>query len=241
MEAVFFDFVGTLITRAGEDVTHQNIVREVLERAGRSDLDVIDVWKKYEAETSSAFKKLAGGPYVRIKNVDTEAMQKVGKHYGFKVPENFWEISISMHERYGKLFPGTVETLKNLRGLGIHVGMITDSDNEYLERHLRALGIRDLFDSITTSEDAGYYKPHPKPFQLALERAGVSPAESLYIGDNPTKDCVGAKKSGMLSALLDPTGEKRKLWNECDFVVSELPEVVDIIRGLIMKKWKRGR
>lgn len=32
MKAVFFDFVGTLITKAGENVTHLNIVREVLKK-----------------------------------------------------------------------------------------------------------------------------------------------------------------------------------------------------------------
>ncbi len=236
MEAVFFDFVGTLITKAGENVTHQNIVRNVLERAGRDDLDVVEVWEEYEAETSSAFKELAGRPYVKIRDVDTKAMLRVGERYGFEVPEDFWEISVSMHEKYGELFPDAVETLKSLRGMGLHVGIITDSDNDYIDRHLRALGIRDLFDSITTSEDAGYYKPHPGPFRLALERAGVSPEESLYAGDNPAKDCVGARKVGMLSVLLDPEGKKRELWNGCDFVVSGLSEVPEIVKGIITGK-----
>ncbi|WP_297435207.1 TIGR02253 family HAD-type hydrolase [Thermococcus sp.] len=235
MKAIFFDFVGTLITKAGENVTHQNIVRNVLERAGRDDLDVIKVWEEYEAETSSAFRELAGGPYMRIRDVDTRAMQRVGERYGFEVPRDFWEISVSMHERYGELSPDAVETLKGLREMGLHVGVITDSDDDYIERHLKGLGIYGLFDSVTTSEDAGYYKPHPGPFRLALERAGVSPGESLYVGDNPAKDCVGARKVGMLSVLLDPEGKKRGLWSECDFIVSKLSDVVEIVRGLVEK------
>ena len=232
MEAVFFDFVGTLITKEGENETHQNIVREVLKRAGREDLDHIEVWKAYEEESSRLFKELAGKPYVKIRDVDTEALKRVAERYGFSVPDDFWEISLEMHARYGKLFPDAVETIKTLKELGFHVGIITDSDNDYIEAHLKALGIYELFDSITTSEDAGFYKPHPRPFQLALERAGVEPEEALYVGDNPAKDCIGAKNVGMLSVLLDPKGEKRELWNNCDFVVSRLREVVDIARGL---------
>lgn len=232
MEAVFFDFVGTLITKEGENETHQNIVREVLKRAGRENLDHIEVWKAYEEESSRLFKELAGKPYVKIRDVDTEALKRVAERYGFSVPEDFWEISLEMHARYGKLFPDAVETIKTLKELGFHVGIITDSDNDYIEAHLKALGIYELFDSITTSEDAGFYKPHPRPFQLALERAGVEPEEALYVGDNPAKDCIGAKNVGMLSVLLDPKGEKRELWNNCDFVVSRLREVVDIARGL---------
>ncbi len=231
MKAVFFDFVGTLITKEGENETHQNIVREVLKKAGREDLDHIEVWKAYEEESSRLFKELTGKPYVKIRDVDTEALKRVGGRYGFSVPDDFWEISLEMHARYGKLFPDAVETIKTLKELGFHVGIITDSDNDYIETHLKALGLYDLFNSITTSEDAGFYKPHPRPFLLALERAAVEPEEALYVGDNPAKDCIGAKNVGMLSVLLDPKGEKRELWNNCDFVVSRLREVVDIARG----------
>ncbi len=232
MKAVFFDFVGTLITKAGENITHQNIMREVLRRVGKTDLDVMQLWKEYEAESSAMFKELAGKPYVKIKDVDTRAMQKVAERYGFTLPENFWRITITMHERYGELFPDAVDTIKALRNLGLHVGIITDSDNDYIEAHLKALGIYNLFDTITTSEDAGFYKPHPRPFQLALEKAGVEPEDALYVGDNPAKDCVGARNIGMTSVLFDPEASKRELWKNCDFVISNLSEVVDIVKGL---------
>ncbi|WP_297509009.1 TIGR02253 family HAD-type hydrolase [Thermococcus sp.] len=232
MRAVFFDFVGTLITKEGENETHLNIIREVLKRAGREDLDAETVWRAYEEESSRLFSELAGKEARKIRDVDTEALKLVGERFGFEVPADFWEISIAFHGRYGRLFPDAVETIKALKEMGLHVGIITDSDNDYIEAHLRALGIYELFDSITTSEDSGYFKPHPRPFLLALERAGVKPSEALYVGDNPKKDCVGAKNVGMMSVLLDPMGEKRELWNNCDFVVSALREVVEIVKGL---------
>jgi len=232
IKAVFFDFVGTLITKAGENVTHQNIVREVLRWARRSDLDPLKIWEEYEGESSKLFKELAGKPYVKIREVDTEAMRIVGERYGFEVPEDFWGISIAMHEKFGELFPDAVDTIKSLKSIGLHVGIVTDSDNDYIEAHLKALGIYDLFDSITTSEDAGFYKPHPKPFQLALEKAGVKPKEALYVGDNPAKDCVGAKNVGMTSVLLDPDASRQSLWGNCDFVVSKLLDVLDVVKGL---------
>ncbi|WP_209475464.1 TIGR02253 family HAD-type hydrolase [Thermococcus stetteri] len=232
MRAVFFDFVGTLITKAGENVTHLNIIKEVLKKTGRDDLNAEEVWRAYEEESSALFSELAGKEAVKIREVDTEALRRVAERYGFTVPEDFWEISIRMHEKYGQLFPDAVEAIKALKGMGLHVGIITDSDNDYITAHLKALGIYDLFDSITTSEEAGYFKPHPRPFQLALEKAGVEPDEALYVGDNPKKDCTGAKNVGMTSVLLDPSGEKRELWENCDFVVSSLSEVVEIVKGL---------
>ncbi|WP_456368586.1 TIGR02253 family HAD-type hydrolase [Thermococcus sp.] len=232
MKAVFFDFVGTLITKEGENETHLNIIREVLRRTG-ADLNAEEVWKAYEEESSKIFSELAGKEAKKIREVDTEALRCVAERYGFAVPEDFWEISLEMHARYGKLFPDAVETIKALKKMGLHIGIITDSDNDYIRAHLEALGIYDLFDSITTSEEAGYFKPHPRPFLLALEKAGIKPEEALYVGDNPAKDCVGAKNVGMLSVLLDPKGEKRELWANCDFVVSKLGEVVEIVKGLM--------
>ncbi|NJE48002.1 TIGR02253 family HAD-type hydrolase [Thermococcus sp. 9N3] len=234
MKAVFFDFVGTLITKDGENVTHLNIIREVLRRAN-ADLDAEEVWRAYEEESSRLFSELAGKEARKIREVDTEALRRVAERYGFSVPKDFWNISLEMHARYGELFPDAVETIEALKALGLHVGIITDSDNDYIESHLKALGIYDLFDSITTSEEAGYFKPHPRPFQLALEKAGVKPEEALYVGDNPRKDCVGARNVGMLSVLLDPKAEKRELWGNCDFVVSKLGDVVEIVKGLMEK------
>jgi HAD superfamily hydrolase (TIGR02253 family) len=232
IRAVFFDFVGTLITKRGENVTHQNIVREVLKRAGREDLNYMKLWEEYEAESGALFKELAGKPYVKIREVDTEAMRRVAKKYGFNVPDDFWGISIEMHRRYGELFPDAREALSAMKSLGLHLGIITDSDNDYIRAHLDALGLLDAFDSITTSEDAGFYKPHERVFQLALTRAGVKPEEAIYVGDNPLKDCVGARKVDMISVLLDPDAAKRELWGNCDFTVSNLREVVEIVRGL---------
>lgn len=232
IKAVFFDFVGTLITKRGEEITHQNIVREVLKRAGREDLDVMEVWRAYENVSGDAFKALAGKPFKPVRIIDTEAIEAVGKEYGFSVPADFWDIHLRMHQLHGELVDGTKEVLKELRERGIHVGLVTDSDNDYLKAHLEALGLLEYFDSITTSEEAGFYKPHPRVFQLALSKAGVKGEEAIYVGDNPSKDCAGARGVDMMSVLYDPDGSKRELWGECEFIISDLREVLKVVEEL---------
>jgi FMN phosphatase YigB (HAD superfamily) len=59
MKAVFFDFVGTLITKEGENETHLNIIREVLRGTG-VELNAEEVWRSYEEESSRLFSELAG-------------------------------------------------------------------------------------------------------------------------------------------------------------------------------------
>jgi len=62
-----------------------------------------------------------------------------------------------------------------------------------LMAHLRAL---------VASDELGYRKPHPLPFQTALGQLGVAPREAVHIGDDPTTDVHGAKLAGMKAILL---------------------------------------
>ncbi|HIH73410.1 MAG: 2-haloalkanoic acid dehalogenase, partial [Thermococcales archaeon 44_46] len=232
IKAVFFDFVGTLLSKEYEDTTHQNIIREVLRDAKAENVDPMKVWEEYEAITSERFRQFAGKPYKPIKLLEEEVMQELAEKYGFELSPRFWEIHLKMHQQYGRLYDEAIETLKTLKERGYHVGLITDSDSEYLKAHLEALGILELFDSITTSEEAGFYKPHPRIFELALEKANVKGEEAIYVGDNPLKDCVGARQVDMISILLDKKGSKKELWGECEFVISDLREVIVIAEEL---------
>lgn len=61
-------------------------------------------------------------------------------------------------------------------------------------------------DFIVSSCLVGCEKPDPRIFHAALERAGVSPAEALHVGDQPLSDVVGALGVGMGALLIDRDG-----------------------------------
>uniref|UniRef100_UPI00110D24F3 OE1.2 n=1 Tax=Pyrococcus horikoshii TaxID=53953 RepID=UPI00110D24F3 len=228
IRAVFFDSLGTLNSVEGHAKMHLKIMEEVL---GDYPLNPKTLLDEYNKLTREAFSNYAGKPYRGLRDILEEVMRKLAEKYGFKYPENFWEISLRMSQRYGELYPEVVEVLKSLKGK-YHVGMITDSATEQAMAFLDALGIKDLFDSITTSEEAGFFKPHPRIFELALKKAGVKGEEAVYVGDNPVKDAGGSKNLGMTSILLDRKGEKREFWDKADFIVSDLREVIKIVDEL---------
>ena len=62
-----------------------------------------------------------------------------------------------------------------------------------------ALGLAPWFDAVVFSDALGRqaWKPSTKPFEQVLTCLNVSPAEAVYIGDNPTKDFLGARTLGM--------------------------------------------
>ena len=67
---------------------------------------------------------------------------------------------------------------------------------------MEALGLSlKVFNPMITTYELNAYKPDPAPFLKALEMAGASPEESVYIGDSVENDIMGAKGVGMRTIL----------------------------------------
>jgi putative hydrolase of the HAD superfamily len=100
------------------------------------------------------------------------------------------------------LFEDVVPALERLRGAGLRLGVVSNFE-EWLERLLEELGVRHFFSVRVISGVEGLEKPDPRIFELAMERAGVSAAESVYVGDNPEFDVDPALAVGMFPVLID--------------------------------------
>ena len=69
-------------------------------------------------------------------------------------------------------------------------------------RVLDRAGLASLMDAVVVSEEVGFRKPRPEIFRAALDRLGVSAAETLHVGDNLAADVGGAAALGMPSVWL---------------------------------------
>ena len=101
--------------------------------------------------------------------------------------------------------PGTVEALASLSSAGLGVGCVSNS-NGTVAALLAAVGLGDVLDFVVDSGVVGVEKPDPAIFRIALERAGVSAAEAMHVGDLFPVDVVGARRAGLEPVLLDPLG-----------------------------------
>ena len=68
-----------------------------------------------------------------------------------------------------------------LRALQPHckLAVVTNCSRRLGQRAAERLGID--WDVVVTSEEAGFYKPDPRPYRLALERLDVQPAEAAFV------------------------------------------------------------
>lgn len=76
------------------------------------------------------------------------------------------------------------------------LGVIANQGPGAEERMIK-YGIRDFFDTVIASAEAGVSKPDPEIFRLALRNAGCLPEEAYMIGDRFDNDIQPAAKMGM--------------------------------------------
>jgi putative hydrolase of the HAD superfamily len=105
-----------------------------------------------------------------------------------------------------KLFPETLDVLKELQRLQYKLGIISNFDSR-IYSVLQSLNISSYFDSITISSQTGFAKPHPEIFKAAIRAAGVPANRILFVGDNLTDDVQAGAAAGMHTILIDRNGQ----------------------------------
>jgi putative hydrolase of the HAD superfamily len=95
------------------------------------------------------------------------------------------------------LYPHVQMTLLELAKRGIRLGVVSDAPRSQVWLRLCDLGLQHNFDAVVTFDDTRERKPSPAPFREVLRRLGVTPQESLMVGDWAERDVVGGRSLGM--------------------------------------------
>jgi putative hydrolase of the HAD superfamily len=102
--------------------------------------------------------------------------------------------------------PEAAGVVEELKGAGLLVAVISNTEDGRALDALRAAGLADHFDLVVDSHLVGCRKPEPAIFRLALEHLGVKAAEAAYVGDSYEHDALAARAAGLRPVLLDPLG-----------------------------------
>jgi putative hydrolase of the HAD superfamily len=107
---------------------------------------------------------------------------------------------------WSRVLPGVPEALARLRGAGLRLVVVSNSDGT-VERGLTDAGLRPLVDHVVDSHLVGIEKPDPRIFHHALSLSASDPARTLHVGDIHAVDVTGARSAGLHALLLDPFGD----------------------------------
>ena len=229
LKAALFDFGGTLLDMESDRRAHLATYDHLSEKH-QLPIQGRELYDAMETEIGPR-KARAAGKWVSLKDLTRDAFFVVLPSLGYEVGEQdwswFWGAYLSLHRQYLVPRPYAASVLQDARALGLHVGLLSDVDQEFLGVAMEALHLRDAFDAVTTSDEVRLSKPARQMFLTALEKARCAPREAAYVGDSLELDVAGAKALGM-TAIHYAEDACRK----ADFCVPNHQEISRILREL---------
>jgi putative hydrolase of the HAD superfamily len=127
------------------------------------------------------------------------------------------------------LYPHVHLTLTGLARMGLKMAVVSDAPRLPVWLRITGLGLQHYFDAVVTSDDAGFKKPHAKPFLMALEKLDVTPAEAIMIGDWVERDMVGAKKVGLQTVFARYGDTENNKESGADFEIDDVSQLLEIV------------
>ena len=121
--------------------------------------------------------------------------------------------------------PGVREMMKELRGMGIRIGLGTDMTAYVQYEKMIRLGLLEYMDFIVSSEEAGTDKPGNAFFMLCARKAGCLPGDCLFIGDNIVRDYGGAAAAGMQARWFIPPWKQKNHLRHSETAFADKPSL----------------
>jgi len=232
--AVLFDFGGTLYDYATlEPAERESLV--ALARWSGVDAAPDVVLRAHRNAMRRVFREYLPRRFYLHRDLFRDAVVGMLEELGVR-PEaaqlqRYRETQWERHGRDFVLRDGVVDTLRALRARGVHVGMVSNIDDDQLAHLLAVAQIEAYFDAIVSSERARSCKPDPTIFEQAIRSAGCDPEEALFVGDTILQDIAGANRAGMRSILLWHRDDRQPPDTDPrpHHVIRRIPELLELL------------
>lgn len=158
----------------------------------------------------------------------------LGTRHGL-APERFEELRALQTAAYyrcwdqqARLNEGAVEVLDALRQRGLLTGLATSGSRGYVERILDRFQLRPHFDVVLTKDDVQRRKPDPEMYNLALQRLGTLPNETLVVEDSE-HGVRAAHQAGIRCLALRSPFTPRERIPTADKILDSLWEILTLL------------
>lgn len=245
IKAVLFDLGGTLHTSSlpeGRDIW---FAERLLTRL--SDYGIVlpataeDIARSlpinseiYKHESEETLRELPSAQiwndyYLREYHIGADRLEPIAEELSFLYD---YERPCVMRRPYLK------ETMEELRGMGLRLGMISNIISRSVVPHFLAeYGILQEMDCVITSAETGIRKPSPDIFRVAEQALSLKPEELAYVGDTISRDIRGTRNAGwalMIQISFPGTAHRdaglENAGYKPDYLIHELNEIPQIIR-----------
>jgi 2-haloacid dehalogenase len=128
-------------------------------------------------------------------------------------------------------FPEVPDVLERLKASGLRTAILSNGSPMMLDAVVRASRLSTLIDAVLSVEAVGVYKPHPRVYQLAVDRLGV-PAPAIAFQSSNAWDAYAASAFGMQVVWCNRYGQRpERLPGKPDRTVRSLRELPALLRA----------
>lgn len=172
--------------------------------AAHGDIFDISSWEalcsNFEGDDDELRKLREWAPTYRSE-VWNQALCEIGVCDPFLADDLAAVYPLERRNRYAP-FPDVKPCLDRL-ACSYKLGVVTNGPCDLQCAKLDASGLKGYFGTVEISRVVGILKPDPRIFALALGKLEVDPQDSVFVGDTPKTDVVGARAAGMKAVWLN--------------------------------------
>jgi 2-haloalkanoic acid dehalogenase type II len=234
VQAVLFDFGGTLYDYATLEPAERESLVDLARWAG-IEAEPIVIQRAHREAMRRVFRDYLSRRFYLHRDLFRDAVVGMLESLGAAADpadlDRYRATQWRRHARDFALRPGVIETLEAMRERGLHLGIVSNIDDEQLVHLLEIARLGSYFDSTLSSEQVQSCKPDRVIFEEALRRAGCKADEALFVGDTLLQDIAGANQVGLRSVLLWHREDKEPPDTEPRprHVIRRIPDLLDLL------------
>lgn len=191
-----------------------------------------DAWALWQRITDEHCARLLAGEldYQSMRNIRTRAFfAELGEELDAAEAERREARRQAVLADDWRLFSDVVPCLEWLRAAGVPIAAVTNASGHHQRVKLASLGLAEYFDQVLIAGEVGAAKPDPVIFHTACVGMGVSPAETVHVGDRLHADAIGARDAGLHGVWLNRQGPQQGRLPAGITAISSLAELPELL------------
>ena len=171
------------------------------------DNTLVDTWPIIHAALATAFAHMGQEPWTieqvraRVHKSMRDAFPQVFGEKWEEAAEVYQTAFRAIHLERLRVLDGAEDMLKELRGMGLYMAVVSNKKGVNLRRECDHLAWNGYFDAIIGSTDATHDKPHAAPVVMALEGSGLKPGPDIWFIGDSVIDLECAKNTDLTAVL----------------------------------------
>ncbi|MBO7479705.1 MAG: HAD-IA family hydrolase [Bacteroidales bacterium] len=129
------------------------------------------------------------------------------------------------------LYPGVLETLKELKEQGVRLAIASSRHRHTLDRYISELGLAPLIEMTVGADNVTKAKPDPQPVNIILSALGVPAEEAVMVGDAPYDILMGRAAGCRTIAVTYGNGTAEDLEAAgADFLADSFNDIIQMLK-----------